>query len=118
MGVDVFGNPRCKCCEGTLEETDLQINDGFCKYCRPAPKDKEAKPKTKQQKLAEKYPDDRIYVEMKCNDCGHVSKIRVHKSSLPIYQSEDYKKKYICLVCDSKKKQGLKKRSGWDLGKL
>jgi len=103
---DRYGTRRCKICEGLM---DLPEGE-YCSYCKP--KDKtETKPKTKQQKLKEKYPDDRKYIEILCTgQCGKVMNMRVGDPS--IYTAE-VRAKWKCMLCSQN--NGEKKR-GWDLG--
>ena len=102
---------RCPTCEGLLEEGDVT----YCKYCIPSPKSKEPKKKTARQKIAEKYPDDRIFVELECITCHHVSKVRIHKNMEELYKTDKVKKSWECLVCKSKATEGTRKHSGWGL---
>jgi len=103
----MYGNPRCKTCEGVIDIPDSP----YCSFCKPSQITSHIKKQPK--KKVEKYVDNRQYITIKCTGaCGRNVKLRTNDPSM---YTEEVRKTWQCLLCESKTSKSNSK-PGWNTG--
>jgi hypothetical protein len=88
---------RCKICQAKVEE---EFND-LCNYCIEQNNNwKDRKPSNKKVEITPQKKESDGYITVTCSICKKVCKVRTTQKEL---YTEEVKKTWTCLLCDTKK---------------